>query len=143
MTLSFHLTFTPADLSAMVSNNNSNAGLWSRLRWATPSDLEQLKVQLMSVISDFAAKQAAFNKRQSDAIDSAVASVSGLSGDIQSLNDKITELQNSVGQVTPEDQALIDDLETKGDALSTKAEALSQALTTLDNLTPPNPPTGG
>lgn len=78
---------------------------------------------LMSAISDFAAKQKAFNDRQSAAIDGVVA-------DVKALNDKITELQNSPGQVTPEDQALLDELQTQGEALASRMEA-------LDSQTPP------
>lgn len=83
---------------------------------------------IMSAISDFAAKQKAFNDRTGAAIDGIVA-------DIKTLNDKITELQNSAGTVTPEDQALIDDLQAKGEALASKAEA-------LDAQNPPPPPPG-
>ena len=84
--------------------------------------------EIMSAISDFAAKQKAFNDRTGAAID-------GIVSDIQALNDKIQELQNSAGTVTPEDQALIDDLVAKGDALAQRAEA-------LDNMNPPSPPAG-
>lgn len=94
----------------------------------------------MSPISDFAAKQAAFNKRQADAIDSAVASVTGLTGDIAALNQKIVDLQNSPGTITPEDQALLDGLQADGNALAEKGEALSGALASLDGQTPPAPP---
>ncbi len=58
----------------------------------------------MSAISDFATKQNAFNDRQSAAVD-------GLIGDVKTLNDKIEALQNSAGQITPEDQALHPSLE--------------------------------
>ena len=85
-------------------------------------------VKIMSAISDFAASQAAFNTRMGNAID-------GLVGDVASLNDKITELQNSQGQITPGDQALLDDLQVAGNVLADKLEA-------LDNLTPPVPPIG-
>lgn len=96
----------------------------------------------MSAISDFAAKQKAFNDRQSKAIDQAVSGVSGLEQDVKSLNEKIEELQNSPGGVTPEDQALIDDLEKQGDDLATRTESLATALQTLDSQTPPVvPPT--
>lgn len=81
----------------------------------------------MSVFSDFAAKQKAHNDAVSAAID-------GITADIQALNDKITELQNSSGTVTPEDQALIDELVASGDALQAKAQA-------LDDMTPPVVPT--
>lgn len=79
--------------------------------------------QVMSVISDFAARQKAFNE-------SLTNSLSGIEGDIKSLNDRITELQNSPGEVTPEDQALLDALQVQGEQLASK-------FTELDNLTPP------
>lgn len=105
------------------------------------AQLFKLGEEIMSAISDFAAKQNAFNDRQGKAIDAAVQSIAGLSGDLQTLNAKITELQNSSGSVTPEDQALIDQLQTAGEATAAKVEALSTALSGLDALTPPAPPT--
>ncbi len=81
---------------------------------------------LMGAIKDFADKM----KLHNDAVD---AAVDGISADIQALNDKITALQNSAGQVTPEDQALLDDLEARGAALATKIAA-------LDALNPPPQP---
>jgi len=102
----------------------------------------QTESTIMSAISDFAAKQKAFNDRQGAAIDGAVASVTALTADVQALNDKITELQNSQGGVTPEDQALINDLETQGDAVATRLEGVASALAALDAQTPPVvPPT--
>lgn len=80
----------------------------------------------MSKISDFATAQNAFNDR----VDTAIT---GLQGDVQALNDKITELQNSPGTVTPEDQALLDALQARGETIAAKLEA-------LDALTPPTPP---
>ncbi len=82
----------------------------------------------MSAISDFAAKQKAFNDEVGSDLDAIQAA-------IQALNDKITALQNSAGTVTPEDQALIDQLQTDGAALAAKADALA-------GKTPPNPPAG-
>jgi hypothetical protein len=80
----------------------------------------------MSAISDYAAKANAFNDR----IDSAVT---GLQGDVQALNDLIVKLQGTQGQVTPEDQALLDQLQARAETIATKVEA-------LDALTPPTPP---
>lgn len=80
----------------------------------------------MSAISDFAKKQNAFN----DQMD---AAVSDLQGDIKSLNDTILQLQNSPGQITPEDQASLDALQARGQTIADK-------LTALDALTPPVPP---
>lgn len=112
----------------------------SHIDLATKQDLKEMEKRIMSVISEFAAKQNAFNTRQGAAIDKAVAAVQGIIADIKTLNDKITELQNSSGEVTPEDLALINDLETQGDALATKAEAVGTALEALDAQTPPTPP---
>ncbi len=82
----------------------------------------------MSAISDFAAKQNEFNTRQGKAID-------GLVVDLEALNKKIDELQNTPGTITPQDQALLDDIQAKSSAL---ADRLDQ----LDAQTPPVvPPT--
>lgn len=94
----------------------------------------------MSAIADFAAKQKQFNDRQATAIDGAVQSLQGLTDDVAALNKKIDELQNSPGSITPEDQALLDDLQSQGDNVAQKAEALATALQALDSQTPPTPP---
>ncbi len=80
----------------------------------------------MSAIADFAAKQEAFNNRLA-------AAIQGVAADVDSLNAKILELQNTLGQITPEDQALLDQLQVKG-------EALAAALEGVDALTPPAVP---
>lgn len=82
----------------------------------------------MSAISDFAARQKAFNDRMDTA-------VSGLTEDIATMNAKIQELQSTPGAITPEDQALLDDLQQRG-------EAIAQRLEALDALRPPAPPVG-
>lgn len=84
--------------------------------------------EIMSKISEFATKQNAFNDR----VD---AAVTGLQQDIKTLNDLIEQLQNSPGEITPEDQASLDALEQRGDAIAAKLEA-------LDALTPPPVPSG-
>lgn len=81
----------------------------------------------MSAISDFAAKQTDYNNRLSAAID-------GVAADVASLNAKIEELQNTPGPISPEDQALLDQLQAQGEVIASRLEA-------VDNLTPPVPPT--
>lgn len=105
--------------------------------------LRNLGETIMSTLTDFFAKQAAFNDRQGAAIDTVVAASSGLTDDVKALNDKITALQNSSGTVSPEDQATIDDLETKGEALTARSEAVAAALAALDAQTPPAAPPAG
>lgn len=101
--------------------------LRSDLAPVTKTDLHQLGDKIMSVISDFAAKQNAFNDRMD-------AAVAGIQGDVQALNDLITKLQNSPGTITPEDQASLD-------ALQARAQTVTDKLEALDALTPPTPPT--
>lgn len=80
----------------------------------------------MTAISDFASAQTAFNDR----MDLAVA---GITDDLRELNAQIQKLQQSPGAITAEDQALLDDLQRRGETISAKMEA-------LDALTPPEPP---
>lgn len=79
-----------------------------------------------AAIVEYGAKQNAFNDR----VDSAVT---GLTSDVEALNAKILELQNNPGPITPEDQAILDSLQARGETIATKLEA-------LDALTPPPAP---
>lgn len=81
----------------------------------------------MSAISEFAARQTAFNDRQD-------AAVQGISDDVAELKAEIEKLQNTQGTITAEDQALLDSIQARSEAIATKLEA-------LDALTPPAPPT--
>lgn len=81
----------------------------------------------MSKISEFSTRFKAFQERQDKAVDGLVADVGG-------LKKKIEELQNTAGEITPEDQALLDEIEAK-------AGAVADALDALDAETAPVPPT--
>jgi len=89
--------------------------------------LVQQGEMIMTAISDFAAKQNAFNDRMD-------AAIGDLQGDVQNLNDQITQLKNN-GAITPEDQASLD-------ALQTRASSIADKLDALDALTPPAVPAG-
>lgn len=80
----------------------------------------------MSAVSDFVAKQTAHNDRQD-------AAIAGLKGDVDGLVAEIAKLQATQGQITPEDQALLDGIEARSAAISDKLEA-------LDAMTPPVAP---
>ena len=71
----------------------------------------------MTAISDFAAKQNAYNADVSNRLDA-------IQEEITTLNTQITTLQNSPGQITPADQATLDALVTSGASLQAKADAL-------------------
>lgn len=81
----------------------------------------------MSKISEFATALAAFQ----DQID---AAVTGLTADVKNLSDQIAALQASQGQITPEDQALLDRIQAR-------TQAVADKLAALDALTPPPAPT--
>src|SRR5687767_9527582 len=70
----------------------------SHINFATRKDLMEIGQKIMSKISDFAKEQNAHNDRMD-------AAVQGLEADVKALNDKIIELQNTPGEITPEDQA--------------------------------------
>ena len=90
--------------------------------------LEAQGKKIMSAISDFAVKQREHNAKISTAM-------TDLAGDIQSLNDKITELQNNPGPISPQDQATLDELQSEG-------LALADALAAVAAIHPPTPPPG-
>jgi regulator of sigma D len=110
----------------MDKNFNVTINLHSHGDVAGESRIIHLWEKIMSAISDFADKM----KTHNDAVDKAVE---GLTQDVKTLNDKITALQTSQGSVTPEDQALLDAIEARGQSISDK-------LTALDALTPPPAP---
>ena len=85
--------------------------------------LAEMEKNIMSVISDFATAQNAFN----DQIDTAITD---LQGDEKSLNDQIAALQASGGAITPADQALLDGIQARSKTVVDKLQA-------LDALTPP------
>ncbi len=102
--------------------------LRSHANLATKDDLKHLGELIMSKISDFADAVDAHNT----AVDTAI---SGLTDDIANLNKQISDLQNSAGQITPEDQARLD-------AIQARSQTVADKLAALDALTPPvAPPT--
>lgn len=103
--------------------------------------LNASETKLMSAIKEFADKQAAFNASVEASLNSIVTSNGEEVALIKQLNDTITALQNSAGAVTPEDQALIDQLEAAGQALADKADATAKAAASAAAATPPVPPT--
>jgi len=79
-------------------------------------------------VAEYAAIQNAYNDRIDKAID-------GLVADNKTLNDLITKLQSTQGQITVEDQALLDQIEARSSAIATKLEALD-----AQTENPPEPP---
>jgi len=86
--------------------------------------LNKLEEKIMSKIAEFKTAMDVFNTRLT-------AAITDLEGDVKMLNDKITELQNSPGEISPEDQALLDNLQLVAEKTTAKLEALA-ALNTPD-----------
>jgi uncharacterized FlgJ-related protein len=87
----------------------------------------------MSAVSDFFATQMAYNDRQGVAISRIMEDVNAQNAVITALNARIVELLASSGQISADDQAMLNDLQQRGESISTALEA-------LDALTPPAPP---
>lgn len=66
-------------------------------------------------------------------------SVDGLTSDVAQLKKKIDDLQNSPGSITPEDQALLNDIQNQANALSAKVKALDEATSPDEVPTPDEP----
>ncbi len=93
--------------------------------------------EIMSAVSDFVTAQKQFNKDVGEGIDHISEHVTGLQGDVKSLNDKIAALE-----VTPADLADFEALKADGKSLSDKLKVVGDAIHALDDLTPPvAPPT--
>lgn len=119
---------------------------WERFRSrffpVTKHDLNQLKdiiMKLKEAFETYVTAQESFNRRQADSIDSAVASLAGVTEDIKNLNEKISELGD--GEVPPALAERVEALKTQGEALATRAEGTATALKALDEQTPPKAPT--
>lgn len=121
----------------------------------TKKDLQELEKRIMKVIDDFIAAQTKFNEDQAVAVDSVVESqgvlgtaVTGLTGDIETLNKKIQELTDQLGDgLTPEQKTALQNLTTAGAAATVRLQAVasavkanSDALRALDESTPPQVP---
>ncbi len=96
----------------------------------------------MSAISDYEAKVDAAFTAIGNSVDSIVASVAGVSGDVDRLKALIKQLQDSAGTVTPEDQALLDKSEAAVNALAGRVSGVKDALAALDAATE-EPPVAG
>jgi len=102
--------------------------------------LAHLESKIMSAISDYSLRVNTAFDAIGASVDAIVTSVTGVTGDIAELKRLIVELQASSGTVTPEDQALLDALETKVGSLVARSEAVKVSLAELDAQTENVPP---
>jgi len=98
----------------------------SHIILATKQDLKEMENRIMSAISDFGnAVNAKF--------DELGTAVDGVAADVDFLKAEIKKLQDNPGPISPEDQAILDGIQTRVGGLSDKVKALDAATE--------NPPT--
>lgn len=108
---------------------------------ATKHDLLRLEKIIMSAISDFASAVNTKFDEMGAAVDGITTSLTGVTADVAFLKDLIEQLQNSAGQITPEDQALLDQIQARTASLGTNIATVNTSLAALDAQTqePPTP----
>lgn len=104
--------------------------------YATKHDLEKLKVEIMATVTE---ALAAFDAQMTTFNDAEDAAIEALQGDVKNLNDQIAALQNSPGQITSSDQAILDKVQARGQAIATKLAALDALTPPVVPVTPPTP----
>lgn len=108
-----------------ITINVDSETLRSFLGLATKHDLETATTKIMSAISDWV------NLEQAQ-LDQVGQKLDQIKDGITALDQLITQLQNSAGTITPADQALLDQIQSKSQDLVKKAAAIDTA--------PPTPP---
>lgn len=106
--------------------------------------IEQKVDTIMSAISDYTLRVNTAFDAISSSVDAIVDSVAGVTGDIAELKRIIAELQATSGVITPEDQALLDALESNVNSLVARTDTVKTSLAELDaqteNVPPVEPP---
>lgn len=91
-------------------------------------------------LDTYLADQGAFNARIDAGVSNIVTAVTGIKGDVDSLNDRIQVLINNGSNLTDAQRATIAELESHGANIATGVEAAATAATALDAETPPAVP---
>jgi uncharacterized membrane-anchored protein YjiN (DUF445 family) len=97
----------------------------------TRKDLAELKAEILMTVTE---ALAAFDTQMTTFNDAQDTAITDLEADVKNLNDQIAALQNSPGQITASDQAILDKIQARASTVATK-------LAALDALTPPVVPT--
>lgn len=102
--------------------------------------LAHMERNLMSQISDYSLRVNTAFDAIGSSVDAMVDSIAGVAGDIAELKRLIDELQTSSGVISPEDQSLLDALESKVNSLVARTETVKTSLADLDAQTSTVPP---
>lgn len=101
----------------------------------TKQDLRQWKEEIMSAISDYAAKVDTAFAEIGTNVETLQGSIENVSKDVAGLKALIDKLQNSPGSITPEDQATLDKAQAAADALAAKVKAVTENAKALADAT--------
>lgn len=104
--------------------------------------IEKKVENIMSAISVYAEQVEAAFTDIGTSVDTLVTGVTGIAGDVAGLKDLILKLQSNPGPITPEDQAILDQLIVKITALADRIKPLAETVQALDAATDevPAPP---
>src|SRR5688500_11809599 len=95
---------------------------------------------LPKVVTDFLNEQRTFNEQDDAAVSALVKSFDGIKLDVDAMKKTIEDLKNTPGTPTPEETALMQQLQSQRNALSSKITAASAALKDLDESEQPEVP---
>jgi len=105
--------------------------------WHLPTQLDRIERLLFRVLTNQGIMMATFEqyvKDQTDHNQATSDALNDIASDIQALTDLVASLRSAEGTLTAEQQAVLDELDSKGGELADKAKALA-------NVTPPPAPT--
>lgn len=97
----------------------------------------------MSKLSDYAGQITGYSDQINTGLEGVGTSLDDIKGDLKFLNDKLTEIQNSAGDISPEDQASLDAALGRLKETSDKADAAKNKSAEVAALNPPAPPADG
>jgi len=118
-------------LQQQVDSESLNKKL-EELKASIESAILRTETKIMSALTDFADRVETVFGSIGTSVDGIVESIAGINTDVQQLKQQITDLQNSGGAITPEDQARLDTIETGVNALATKTAAAATVASELD-----------
>lgn len=96
---------------------------------------------IMNAIQTYAANVNAKFDLITEAVTALTTAIAGVADDVAYLKEKIEELQNSPGEISPADQQTLNDLEARTNNTAANLTALKNALQALDAATTrPMPP---
>lgn len=104
--------------------------------------LRELKGTMASLKEQLDAQEAQLTAIATD-VDGIVTSVNGINTDVQALKKQIDDLNNSPGELTPENQAALDRIQALAGSIATKTAAAKTAAAELDAATADGSGDGG